>query len=111
MAPVPLWTRTAQSTAAEASQVHRTGRIRKRFAAVGIAIGLAAGFLGGWMLRSQPQPDPVRKLDLGIDIEPTPGTTQYVSISPDGSRVACRGEVQDLSPGGGDTGEPNQELH
>jgi len=73
--------------AAEAQQIHRKGRIRKRFAAAGIAIGLAAGFLGGWMLRGGPQPQPVRKFDLGIDMEPSPGTTQFVSISPDGSRV------------------------
>jgi len=72
---------------AEAKQVRRKGRIRKRFAAAGIALGLAAGFLGGWMLRGEPQPQPVRKLDLGVDLEQSAGTNQFVSISPDGSRV------------------------
>jgi Tol biopolymer transport system component len=80
--------------AADAKYAQKTGRVRKRFAAAGIVIGLLVGLLGGWMLRGEPEAAPVLKLDLGVTIDTTDPRRQFAAISPDDSRIVFTNQDQ-----------------
>ncbi len=77
------------ATADLREQAARMRPARRRWIAAGLVSGLLAGAAAGWLLRGDPRPAPLRKFDLGAEIDAGAlGQMPEAVISPDGSRIA-----------------------
>jgi len=66
----------------------RPGRVRPWMVVAAAAAALVVGILAGQAMREEAVEAPLRKLDLGVEIEAGRSEPSEVAISPDGTRIA-----------------------